>query len=85
MKEKIYIENFLGIKKIDLKLNKINILIGQQSIGKSVCSKLLFFFKSLIAAEIKPKDVFTKSEFRKKVYCDVVINKINEILKPVTN
>jgi len=44
-KERIYIENFAGISKLDLEINDINILIGPQGVGKSVVVKLLYFFK----------------------------------------
>ncbi|MCX7044180.1 MAG: AAA family ATPase [Candidatus Sumerlaeota bacterium] len=51
MSEKISIQDFAGIKDISLEIKPINILIGPQAIGKSICAKLLFFFKSL-ASEI---------------------------------
>jgi DNA-binding MarR family transcriptional regulator len=48
MEEKLIVRQFAGIASIDLDINKINIIIGPQASGKSVCAKLLFFFKSLI-------------------------------------
>ena len=48
MEEKLIVRQFAGIGSIDLDINKINIIIGPQASGKSVCAKLLFFFKSLI-------------------------------------
>lgn len=47
MEERLSITNFLAIKKADLKVNKINILIGPQAVGKSILAKLLYFFKSI--------------------------------------
>ena len=47
MKEKLYIENFAGIKEAEIELNKINILIGPQATGKSVVAKLLYYFREL--------------------------------------
>ena len=46
LKERLIIQNFAGIKDITLDVNKINVLIGPQATGKSVCAKLLYFFKS---------------------------------------
>jgi predicted ATP-dependent endonuclease of OLD family len=48
MDEKLIVRQFAGIASIDLDINKINIIIGPQASGKSVCAKLLFFFKSFI-------------------------------------
>lgn len=46
MNERIIIEDFVGIKLIDLITNDFTVLIGQQATGKSICAKLLYFFKS---------------------------------------
>lgn len=46
MKESISINNFLVIKKAELEVKKINVIIGPQANGKSVIAKLLYFFKS---------------------------------------
>lgn len=51
--EKIYIENFAGIKKMDFEFKSINILIGPQGTGKSITVKLLYFFKNFINEIIK--------------------------------
>ena len=45
MKETLEIRNFGGIKHIKLDINEITVLIGPQASGKSICAKLLFFFK----------------------------------------
>lgn len=45
MSESLKISNFLIIKKADINIKKINILIGPQANGKSVIAKLLYFFK----------------------------------------
>ena len=45
--EKLYIENFGGITKAEIELNKINVFIGPQASGKSVCAKLFYFFKKV--------------------------------------
>lgn len=46
--EKLVIENFAGLKHIDIEIKKINILIGLQASGKSVIAKVLFYCKGLI-------------------------------------
>ncbi|MDN5199816.1 ATP-binding protein [Fulvivirgaceae bacterium BMA10] len=45
-KERIYIENFAGIKKLEMDFSDVNLIIGPQASGKSVTVKLLYFFKS---------------------------------------
>jgi predicted ATPase len=46
MKESINISNFLVIKKADIEIKKINVIIGPQANGKSLIAKLLYFFKN---------------------------------------
>ncbi len=48
MKEILRINNFAGIKELEVELNKINIFIGPQASGKSITAKLIFYFKSFI-------------------------------------
>lgn len=48
MAEKLIVKNFAGIKELKIEIKRINILIGPQASGKSVCAKLLFYFKSFI-------------------------------------
>ncbi len=48
MAEKLTIKNFAGIKELEIDIKKVNILIGPQASGKSVCAKLLFYFKSFV-------------------------------------
>jgi hypothetical protein len=45
--ERIVIENFKGIKKLDLEVRPFTVLIGPQSVGKSTTAKLLYFFKEI--------------------------------------
>ena len=47
MSERIQIEGFLVIQQADLKLKKINILIGTQASGKSIIAKLCYFFRKI--------------------------------------
>lgn len=47
MFEKIEIENFLVIKKVEFEVKKVNVIIGRQAQGKSVIAKLSYFFSNL--------------------------------------
>ncbi len=46
--ERIIIENFAGIKHLDIPLGQINVFIGPQATGKSVCAKVIFYFKTFM-------------------------------------
>lgn len=48
MSERLIIHNFAGITELDIEIKAINIIIGPQASGKSVCAKLLFYFKSFV-------------------------------------
>ncbi len=48
MAEKLIIRNFCGIQNLEIQIKRINILIGPQASGKSVCAKLLFYFKNFV-------------------------------------
>ncbi len=66
MEEKIVIENFAGIKHIELSLREINVLIGPQASGKSICVKLLYYFKNLPYKILRSaENVESKTEFKK--------------------
>lgn len=54
--EKLKIENFAGIRSMDLEFKSINILIGPQGAGKSVTVKLLYFFKSFFVEILRSVD-----------------------------
>ncbi|WRH65167.1 MAG: hypothetical protein RSE13_14620 [Planktothrix sp. GU0601_MAG3] len=49
MVEKLIIDNFAGIEHLEIEVKKINIMIGPQASGKSVCAKLLFYFKEFVS------------------------------------
>lgn len=51
--EKIIIENFGGLKKMEFELKNINILIGPQASGKSISVKLIYFFKNFLPEILK--------------------------------
>lgn len=66
-KEYLSIENFAGLKENEIELGRMNVFIGPQASGKSVCAKLFFFFKecaSVIAYEAL--DEQTKSQIRRR-------------------
>ncbi|MEB3231408.1 MAG: ATP-binding protein [Leptolyngbyaceae bacterium] len=48
MSETLTIQDFAGIKYLEIEIKKINILIGPQASGKSICAKILFYFKSFV-------------------------------------
>jgi predicted ATPase len=45
--ERLYIKNFGPLKEIDIKLNQINVLIGNNGSGKSVLAKIITIFLDL--------------------------------------
>ncbi len=47
MNETLDIHDFLIIKKVSLKIKKINVLIGRQANGKSLIAKLVYFFRRI--------------------------------------
>ncbi len=47
--ETLRIKNFASIKEADIELAQMNVFIGPQASGKSVCAKLFFFFKECLA------------------------------------
>ncbi|WP_395685025.1 AAA family ATPase [Caenimonas koreensis] len=63
---RLHVENFSCIESADFELGAINILIGPQASGKSVLSKLLFFFIDIFTSQYtsvtddKSFDAFTE-------------------------
>lgn len=45
--QKIHVQNFKAIRDMEIELDKVLLLIGEQASGKSTISKLIYFFKSL--------------------------------------
>lgn len=64
---RITIENFSCIKHATLETKEVNIIIGEQATGKSIISKLVYFFNDVIEKgvlrenEITPIDEFHES------------------------
>ncbi|MEZ8277443.1 AAA family ATPase [Vibrio cyclitrophicus] len=46
MTQRISVKNFLVVKKAELDIKRVNVLIGPQANGKSIIAKLVYFFKS---------------------------------------
>src|SRR5579859_417008 len=64
MSERLIIHNFAGITEIDVYIGDINILIGPQATGKSICAKSLYYFKSFLADFVAATETgLTKRQF----------------------
>ena len=50
--EKLIVKNFLTLKNIDIDLAKFNVFIGEQASGKSLITKLLYFFREILITYI---------------------------------
>jgi AAA ATPase domain len=48
MTERLIIRKFAGIEELDIQIKQFTVLIGPQATGKSICAKLLYFFKNFI-------------------------------------
>lgn len=61
----LVVKNFSCVDDAELDLSKLTILIGPQASGKSVISKLVYFFYDIIAKEYRAiEDQQTLSEFK---------------------
>jgi predicted ATPase len=47
MSERLIVKNFLCLEDIDIEVKDFLILIGPQAAGKSLCVKLLYFFRTI--------------------------------------
>jgi predicted ATPase len=47
MTERLIVKNFLCLKDIDIEVKDFLVLIGPQAAGKSLCAKLLYFFRTI--------------------------------------
>ena len=72
--QKIIIKNLLIVKDFEMKINKFNLIIGEQSSGKSTISKAIFFFKE-INTHIKFYIFTYKNKIQynmKEIYNDII-------------
>ncbi|MCC5780861.1 AAA family ATPase [Nitratireductor sp. B36] len=61
----ISIRDFSCIKQADIKIKKVNVIIGPQGSGKSVATKLIYFFNDIIPSIIsRAEDGMTINEFK---------------------
>jgi len=61
--EYLEVSNFLAIKKAELNVKRINIIIGEQATGKSTIIRLLYFFQHLLFSTfIRSTDIFPEAE-----------------------
>jgi len=64
MNERLTIKGFCGIDDIDLQVGDITVLIGPQAMGKSICAKSLYYFKTFFTAMLAAiQEGKTRSEF----------------------
>ena len=70
MEESVYIENFGPIKKAEVLISKVTLLIGRQGTGKSAVAKLYSMFswleKSLMRHSLTIRHIEQYSRFRKE-------------------
>lgn len=64
--ENLKVKNFLVIKEADFHVKRINVIIGPQSNGKSVLTKLLYFFKEVMS------DIFIKGIENNKTKIELI-------------
>ncbi|WP_148258795.1 AAA family ATPase [Brachyspira intermedia] len=72
--QKIIIKNLLIVKNFEMEIDKFNLIIGEQSSGKSTISKAIFFFKE-INAQIKFYIFVYKNNIQssiKKIYNNII-------------
>src|SRR5687767_5232389 len=74
MPEALEIQDFAGIKSASVEIKGFNILIGPQSVGKSVIAKLFFTFKKLLTD-------FTHSAEQLKSWSEFRRESAEEVLK----
>ncbi len=64
-KEQLIVKNFFTLKDIDIELSKYNVFIGEQASGKSLITKLLYFFREVFTTYIPsyPQDLHELGNF----------------------
>ncbi|PCJ15140.1 MAG: hypothetical protein COB02_18280 [Candidatus Cloacimonadota bacterium] len=73
--EKLSVKNFLVIKEAEFDIKKINIIIGKQASGKSVLSKLVYFFREFLSETLL--NSITDEEINKSKLKSLAISKFN--------
>lgn len=68
MKERIVLKNFVVIKRADIEIKRLNIIIGPQANGKSLIAKLICFFRNTPEALISSiRKLDTKRELDQSI------------------
>ncbi|MGB5989303.1 MAG: AAA family ATPase [Marinifilaceae bacterium] len=66
--EKLKIDNFLGLKDINIQINDFNVIIGPQASGKSLIAKLIYYSKSIFEEMyLAANKDYTKTELKKEL------------------
>jgi hypothetical protein len=78
--EKLEIENFKGIGNLDLDVRPFTVLIGPQSVGKSVTAKLLFYFKTIVFETLNAAIRNSENSLRSQL-----VNRFNYLLPEPTH
>jgi hypothetical protein len=71
VQQSLTVRNFVVVKKAEIEIKKINIIIGPQANGKSLIAKLVYFFKTIsthFLDGIRSDD--TKRELDKRILSD---------------
>jgi hypothetical protein len=79
--EKLVIDNFLAIEHAEIEIKKINLFIGPQAQGKSLISKLIYFFKEYPSTIIEAVE---QGEFIKEGFDQFVLDKFIKIFPKYT-
>jgi len=66
--ERLKIKNFLIIKKCDIDVGRLTLIIGPQASGKSIIAKMLYFFRKFISTDylFSAQNLETKKQFEKR-------------------
>jgi predicted ATPase len=67
--EKLTVRNFINLQSVDFEISRINIIIGYQATGKSLISKLVYFFKSFF---LNYKEAIVKQKTRVQFDKDIL-------------
>jgi len=66
--ERLKIKNFLIIKKCDIDVGRLTLIIGPQASGKSIIAKVLYFFRRFITSNylLSAENLETKKQLQKR-------------------
>ncbi|MXV19365.1 AAA family ATPase [Deinococcus xianganensis] len=65
--ESLVVRGFAGIKDANINIGQFTVFIGHQASGKSVCAKLIYYFRQIISGlALEAASGSTKTDIRKK-------------------